>query len=208
MLVAHKVPVNWEYADNEESERCGESGVSAGQNHLVDSNTMVLTWGFGQSDVRRERRAVATPRCGGSIGGLLGGESGLTPGEMRVPEMAYGTAGLVGQAVLRTGFRGRLGAGVRVRLGYTENRFSSRPYASVPSSKIKGRGILRAVLRPAFQTVLRSIFHAVLRKRGFEGSRRRANGLRTRLRVRGDVPGQQPPESWRRLNGAPRACPR
>ncbi|SKR20934.1 Uncharacterised protein [Mycobacteroides abscessus subsp. abscessus] len=109
----------------------------------------------------RERRAVAQPRCGGSIGGCWVAY-GLGS---RVAERRSGKGEMGLWGVLRRALRGGSGAGARVVLGRSWKGFASWAYRGGAHPKSRGSGILRSTLRP----VLRGIFRAALRNRGSEG---------------------------------------
>lgn len=144
--MAHKVAATWGNAEDEQFERCGESGISAGQDHQQQNGPEL-----------EFRVPGCSPRVGG--GGLRPSSSGRFGGcwEVSRPyergevsgERASGTPGFGRGAVLRGVFRGRLGAGVRVGLEYPWKGFSSWPYRAVPSSKIKGpRNLTRHLTEP------------------------------------------------------------
>lgn len=82
------------------------SGLAARGAGERKARSQEFSWG---PDVRRERRAVAAPRCGGRFG--VGWWAYGTV--VRVAESRYGTPGFGVQAVLRGMLREGSGAGVR-----------------------------------------------------------------------------------------------
>lgn len=95
-----------------------------------DGNAQLTGFSWGQG-VRRERRAVAPPRCVGEHRGGRWELSWAYERVVRVSETRYGTPAPKAGAVLRGAFREVSGAGVRVRLGYVEKSVPSRLYGSV-----------------------------------------------------------------------------
>lgn len=112
---------------------------------------------LGRQKVRRERRAVAEPRCGGSIGVVLGVEFFLREGGLGCREGLWDSR-IRGWSRLMRGVPRTLGSegsgGARM---CAEECSLAGHIEGCPRARRRVSGILRAVLRHALRPTLRTI---------------------------------------------------